>query len=111
MSLDTLLPKCFRCPECGTQLHEILYGMLAEPPKANQVAGGCEWSDDAPIKLCPSCKWEGGALDDNGKMKWQFNGKPTSNPELLALVGTDMGSQVRKQKEFQKFLGGFTAIK
>ena len=59
MSLDTLLPKIFRCPECGTQLHEILYGMLAEPPKANQVAGGCEWSDDAPTKLCPSCKWEG----------------------------------------------------
>jgi hypothetical protein len=50
--------------------------------------------------------WEP-AFDDNGKMKWQFNGKPTSKPELLALVGTDMGSQVRKQKEFQKYLNGF----
>lgn len=50
--------------------------------------------------------WEP-ALDDNGKSKWQFNGKPTSNPELLVLIGTDMGPQVRKQKEFQKYLNGF----
>jgi hypothetical protein len=53
--------------------------------------------------------WET-SLDDNGKMKWQFNGKPTSKPELLALVGTDMGPQVRKQKEFQKYLNGFKPI-
>ena len=50
--------------------------------------------------------WEP-ALDDKGKSKWQFDGKPTSQPHLLDLVGTDMGPQVRSQKEFQKFLHGF----
>jgi hypothetical protein len=50
--------------------------------------------------------WEP-ALDDKGKSKWQFDGKPTSQPQLLDLVGTDMGPQVRTQKEFQKFLHGF----
>ena len=54
--------------------------------------------------------WEP-ALDDKGKLKWQFNGKSTSQPELLDLVGTDMGPQVRTQKEFQKFLDGFTPAK
>ena len=50
--------------------------------------------------------WEP-ALDDKGKSKWQFNGKPTSQLQLLDLVGTDMGPRVRTQKEFQKFLDGF----
>ena len=59
MSFESLLPKLFRCPECATELYEIVYGMLAGPPKANQVAGGCEWSDEAPTKVCPKCKWEG----------------------------------------------------
>jgi hypothetical protein len=59
MSFESLLPKLFRCPECATELHEIVYGMLAGPPKANQVVGGCEWSDEAPTKVCPKCKWEG----------------------------------------------------
>jgi hypothetical protein len=60
LSFESLLPKLFRCPECHTELHEIVYGMLAGPPKDNQVAGGCEWSDEAPTRVCPKCKWEGG---------------------------------------------------
>ena len=54
--------------------------------------------------------WEP-ALDDKGKLKWQFNGKPTSQAALLNLIGTDMGPQVRTQKEFQKFLDGFIPTK
>lgn len=54
--------------------------------------------------------WEP-APDDKGKMKWQFDGIPTKDPELLSLIGTDMGPQVRKQKEFQKYLNGFTPTK
>ncbi len=60
MSWDSVLPKIFRCPECDTRLKDVVYGMLSGPPAENEVAGGCEWSDEAPTKLCPNCKWEGG---------------------------------------------------
>lgn len=79
MSLDSLLPKIFRCPECETQLHDIVYGLVAEPLKGNQVAGGCEWSDEAPTKLCPKCGWKG-AL---GGRSWATKGKlqvPVEDP-------------------------------
>ena len=79
MPLDSLLPKIFRCPECDTELHEIVYGLLAEPPKSNQVVGGCDWSDDAPTKLCPKCKWEGGL----GGRSWTTTGSmqvPVDDP-------------------------------
>ena len=59
MSLNSLLPKIFNCPECDSRLKEVVYGLLAGPPADNEVAGGCEWSDDAPTKLCPLCGWEG----------------------------------------------------
>ena len=59
MTFDSLLPKIFNCPECDTRLKDVVYGMLAGPPADNEVAGGCEWSDDAPTKLCPLCGWEG----------------------------------------------------
>ena len=48
------------------------------------------------------------AADDKGKMKWQFDGVVTKSPELFGLIGTDMGAQVKVQKEFQVFLDGFT---
>jgi rubredoxin len=59
MSFESLLPKLFRCPECDTQLKDVVYGLLAGPPADNEVAGGCEWSDVAPTKVCPLCGWEG----------------------------------------------------
>ena len=59
MSWDSVLPKIFRCPECDTQLKDVVYGLLAGPPADNEVAGGCEWSDVAPTKVCPKCGWEG----------------------------------------------------
>ena len=59
MSLESLLPKIFRCPKCDAQLKDVVYGMLAGPPADNEVAGGCEWSDVAPTKVCPKCGWEG----------------------------------------------------
>jgi len=47
------------------------------------------------------------AADPKDKGKWVFNGKPAAAPELVALVGTDMGKQVRNQVSFQKYLQGF----
>lgn len=41
------------------------------------------------------------------KGKWIFSGLVTKKPELLALIGTDMGNQVKNQVSFQKFLNGF----
>lgn len=41
------------------------------------------------------------------KGKWVFNGKPATAPELVALIGTDMGEQVRNQVSFQKYLDGY----
>ena len=60
MSFNSLLPKMFNCPECNTRLKDVVYGLLAGPPADNEVAGGCEWSDVAPTKVCPKCGWEGG---------------------------------------------------
>lgn len=48
------------------------------------------------------------ATNPNDKGKWVFNGKPVTTPELVALIGTDMGKKVRNQVSFQKFLHGFT---
>lgn len=59
MSFNSLLPKIFNCPECETRLKDVVYGLLAGPPADNEVAGGCEWSDVAPTKVCPNCAWEG----------------------------------------------------
>ena len=59
MSFNSLLPKIFNCPECETRLKDVVYGLLAGPPEDNEVAGGCEWSDVAPTKVCPKCGWEG----------------------------------------------------
>jgi hypothetical protein len=42
------------------------------------------------------------------KGKWIFAGKTTTDSKLAALVGTDMGSQLKNQASFQKFLDGFT---
>jgi hypothetical protein len=56
-------------------------------------------------------------IDQNGwepvtkgehKGKWTFSGSVTNKPELLALIGTDMGNQVKNQVSFQKFLTGFS---
>ena len=41
------------------------------------------------------------------KGKWIFSGLVTKKPDLLALIGTDMGNQVKNQVSFQKFLNGF----
>lgn len=44
---------------------------------------------------------------DKDAGKWIFSGRVTSDPNLIALIGTDMGKQVQNQASFQKFLSGF----
>jgi hypothetical protein len=39
--------------------------------------------------------------------KWFFTGRETEDKSLKALIGSDMGKQVKVQANFQKFLDGF----
>ena len=57
-----------------------------------------------------SAKWIK-STDPKFKGKWEFKGKVTTDPMLLALIGTDMGPQVKNQSSFQKFLTGFKPTK
>lgn len=45
--------------------------------------------------------------DPKHKGKWVFDGRPASSKELKALIGTDMGKQVRNQVSIQKYLDGY----
>ncbi len=40
--------------------------------------------------------------------KWVFSGNVASNPELISLIGTDMGDKVKNQSSFQIYLNGFS---
>ncbi|MFM6962826.1 MAG: LEM-3-like GIY-YIG domain-containing protein [Micrococcales bacterium] len=51
------------------------------------------------------------ATEAKFKGKWIFDGVPTSDKSLKALIGSDMGSQVRNQVSIQKYLQGFVPKK
>jgi hypothetical protein len=47
------------------------------------------------------------ATEPKHKGKWVFNGQVSKDKTLKALVGTDMGKQVKNQVSIQKYLDGF----
>ena len=51
-----------KCPECGTKLLRIVYGMLNEQGFQDAEAGkfmmgGCDIEDNHPTHGCPDCGW------------------------------------------------------
>ena len=47
-----------KCPKCGDQLREILYGLIRQPPedKQNYVLGGCIMDEDPADYRCLTCE-------------------------------------------------------
>lgn len=84
MTADSVLPKMTRCPDCGSPVKDMVYGMLAGPPGPNEISAGCEMDHSSPAKGCDECGWRGAP----GGRTWETSFTQTvidadpENPEI-----------------------------
>jgi hypothetical protein len=56
----------YRCPECGSELKTLVYGLIDGPVGRDEIAAGCSLEPNSPSKACSQCDWRGG----NGGRTW-----------------------------------------